>query len=76
MFWSTIALTRATSPLTTTFLYVPRAAFLLPIMANFRMPSFAWIGYGMCWACCAWFLKGQEEGGEIVSGIEMILRYK
>jgi len=61
VFFSTIALTRATSPLTTTFLFIPRAAFLLPIMQGFKMPSFAWIGMGMCWASCAWFLKSRRK---------------
>ncbi|TVY24719.1 GDP-fucose transporter [Lachnellula hyalina] len=63
VFFSTIALTRATSPLTSTFLFIPRAAFLLPIMAGFKMPSYAWIGIGMCWASCAWFLLGRRRGG-------------
>jgi hypothetical protein len=45
VFWCTIALTRATSPLTTTFLFIPRAAFLLPIMANWKMPAYSWIGH-------------------------------
>ena len=61
VFWSTIALTRATSPLTTSFLFVPRAAFLLPIMAGFRMPAYAWVGIGICWASCAWFLRGRRK---------------
>lgn len=63
VFFSTIALTRATSPLTSTFLFIPRAAFLLPIMAGFKMPSYAWIGIGMCWASCVWFLLGRRRGG-------------
>jgi hypothetical protein len=63
VFFSTIALTRATSPLTSTFLFVPRAAFLLPIMAGFKMPSYAWIGIGMCWASCGWFLLGRRREG-------------
>ena len=69
VFWSTIALTRATSPFTTTFLFVPRAAFLLPIMQGFRMPSFAWIGMGMCWASCAWFLKARRKEGRQFRGL-------
>ncbi|KAH8590608.1 hypothetical protein B0O99DRAFT_301851 [Bisporella sp. PMI_857] len=68
-FWSTIALTRATSPLTTTFLFIPRAAFLLPIMQGFKMPSFAWIGFGMCWASCAWFLKARRKEGRQFKGL-------
>jgi hypothetical protein len=65
-FWSTIALTRATSPLSTTFLFVPRAAFLSPIMAGFKLPAFAWIGIGMCWSCCGWFLTGRRREGRPV----------
>ncbi|KAH7346201.1 hypothetical protein BKA65DRAFT_272816 [Rhexocercosporidium sp. MPI-PUGE-AT-0058] len=63
VFWSTMALTRATSPLTSTFLFVPRAAFILPIMAGWRMPAYSWIGIGMCWASCAWFLVGRRKEG-------------
>lgn len=63
VFWSTIALTRATSPLTATFLFVPRNAFLLPIMAGWKMPSYAWIGIGMSWASCGWFLMGRRREG-------------
>ncbi|QSZ36227.1 hypothetical protein DSL72_007353 [Monilinia vaccinii-corymbosi] len=63
VFWCTVALTRATSPLTTSFLFVPRAAFLLPIMAGFKMPAYSWIGFGMCWASCAWFLMGRIREG-------------
>lgn len=61
VFWATMSLTRATSPLTTAFLFVPRAAFLLPIMARFRMPAYAWIGLVMCWASCAWFLVTRRK---------------
>ncbi|KAF4624257.1 hypothetical protein G7Y89_g13913 [Cudoniella acicularis] len=63
VFYSTIALTRATSPLTTSFLFIPRAAFLLPIMSGFKMPNYAWVGIGMCWASCAWFVLGRRREG-------------
>jgi len=63
VFWATMALTRATSPLTTAFLFVPGAAFLLPFMASFRMPAYAWIGLVMCWASCAWFLVTRRKEG-------------
>jgi hypothetical protein len=69
VFWSTIALTRATSPLTTSFLFVPRAAFLLPIMQGFKMPSFAWIGMGMCWVSCAWFVRARRKEGRMFRGL-------
>ncbi|KAE9380870.1 hypothetical protein N431DRAFT_323518 [Stipitochalara longipes BDJ] len=63
VFWGTVALTRATSPLTTAFLFVPRAAFLLPIMARFKMSSYAWIGIALCWASCALFAFGRRKDG-------------
>lgn len=65
VFWCTIVLTRATSPLTTNFLFVARAAFLLPIMAGWKMPAYSWIGFVMCWASCAWFLKCRRKGGSL-----------
>lgn len=55
VFWATIALTRATSPLIVAFLFIPRAAFLLPIISDRRMPTYSWIGVCMCWASCLWF---------------------
>lgn len=63
VFFATMALTRATSPLTATFLFIPRAAFLLPIMAGWKMPAYSWIGIGMCWASCAWFLRCRIKEG-------------
>jgi len=63
VFWSTVALTRATSPLTTAFLFVPRAAFLLPVMARFSMSAYAWIGIALCWASCVMFALGRRKGG-------------
>jgi hypothetical protein len=63
VFWATMALTRATSPLTTAFLFVPRAAFLLPVMARFRMPAYAWVGILLSWMSCAWFLMARRRDG-------------
>ncbi|KAI6247842.1 GDP-fucose transporter 1 [Erysiphe necator] len=54
VFWATIALTRATSPFTVTSLFIPRAAFLLPIISGWQMPTHSWVGLVMCWACCLW----------------------
>jgi hypothetical protein len=69
VFWATIALTRATSPLTTTFLFIPRAAFLLPIMAGFKMPPHSWVGIGMCWASCALFWRSKMKDGRMLGGL-------
>jgi hypothetical protein len=63
VFWATIVLTRATSPLTTAFLFVPRAAFLLPVMARFRIPAYAWVGIVVSWISCAWFLIARRRDG-------------
>jgi hypothetical protein len=63
VFWATMALTRATSPLTTAFLFVPRAAFLLPVMARFKMSPYAWVGIVMCWVSCTWFLMTRRKDG-------------
>jgi hypothetical protein len=61
-------LTRATSPLTVSFLNVPRAAFLLPIMSGWKMSNYAWIGIGICWASCAWFLRARWKNGGRMGG--------
>ncbi|PQE30292.1 gdp-fucose transporter protein [Rutstroemia sp. NJR-2017a WRK4] len=67
VFWSTVALTRATSPLTTSFLFIPRAAFLLPIMAGLKkMPAYSLIAIGMCWASCAWFMMSRRKEGRAI----------
>ncbi|KAL3421752.1 hypothetical protein PVAG01_05908 [Phlyctema vagabunda] len=63
VFFGTVLLTKATSPLTTTFLFVPRAAFMLPIMAGFKMPTYSWVGILMCWASSAWFMAGRRKEG-------------
>lgn len=65
VFWSTMALTRATSPLTTTFLFIPRAAFLMPIMNGWKMPAYSWVGFVMCWASCAWFMRARRKEGRV-----------
>ncbi|EPQ65515.1 Bgt-3057 [Blumeria graminis f. sp. tritici] len=64
VFWATVALTRATSPLTVVFLSIPRAAFLLPIISGWKMPVYSWIGIGMCWASCAWFWMARKREGK------------
>ncbi|RFU30212.1 hypothetical protein B7463_g6137, partial [Scytalidium lignicola] len=61
VFLGTVVLTKATSPLTTSFLFIPRAAFLLPILV--KTPVYSWIGLGMCWASCAWYMQTQRREG-------------
>ncbi|RKF77169.1 putative gdp-fucose transporter protein [Golovinomyces cichoracearum] len=64
VFWSTIALTRATSPLTVAFLFIPRAVFLSPIMLGWHLPLHSWIGVVMCWASSLWFLIAKRREGK------------
>lgn len=64
VFFSTIMLTKATSPFTATFLFVPKAAFMLPILNKFKMPAYSWVGIGLCWLSCAWFLLGKRREGQ------------
>ncbi|KAH8816029.1 hypothetical protein F5884DRAFT_667214 [Xylogone sp. PMI_703] len=61
VFLGTVVLTKTTSPLTTTFLFIPRAAFLLPILV--KTPVYSWVGLAMCWASCVWYMHGQRKEG-------------
>jgi hypothetical protein len=66
VFLGTFMLTRATSPVTTTFIFTLRAAFMLPVMAKFKIPTHSWVGVIICWACCAWFLKVRRKEGRVL----------
>lgn len=69
VFWTTLLLTKATSPLTVTFLFIPRSAVQLMILRrDFMMPVYSWVGVGMCLLASAWFLfvrraEWVERGG-------------
>jgi hypothetical protein len=51
-----VLVVKATSPLTANFLSVPKYAFLLPILASFKLPVHAWVGVVMAFACSGWFV--------------------
>jgi hypothetical protein len=55
VFSSTLVLVKATSPLTTTFVNVPRSAFQLTMLSMFKMPAHSWVGVALCWAASVWF---------------------
>ncbi|KAI9794599.1 MAG: hypothetical protein M1816_004486 [Peltula sp. TS41687] len=65
VFCSTLLLTKATSPLAATFLFVPRSALQLMILSDFKMPVYSWVGVGMCLLASVWFLyvRRVEWGG-------------
>ena len=55
LFFGTVALTRATSPLTTTFLFVFESSLILAIMIGKRLPPRSWAALGFCWMNCVLF---------------------
>ncbi|KFY12382.1 hypothetical protein V492_03919 [Pseudogymnoascus sp. VKM F-4246] len=54
VFTSTVLLVLATSPLTTNFLTIPAYAFLIPVLAKFRMPMYSWVGIALAFASSGW----------------------
>lgn len=63
VFTSTLLLVKATSPLTATFVTVPRSAFQLAVLSHFKMPSHGWIGIILCWISSVWFLVARRDEG-------------
>ena len=58
----TLALVRATSPLTANFIKVPRQAFQLTLLSG-RLPVHAWVGVALCWVGSVWFAVGRRQEG-------------
>jgi hypothetical protein len=63
MFIGTFLLTRATSAVTTNFLFIPRSAFMMSVLKSFRRPMYSWVGIAMCWVSCLWFLYTRRKEG-------------
>jgi hypothetical protein len=63
VFSSTLLLVKATSPLTATFVNIPRSAFQLTMLSMFKMPAHSWIGVLLCWVSSAWFLITRRNEG-------------
>jgi len=63
VFSSTLLLVKATSPLTTTFVSVPRTAFQLAMINLFKIPAPSWVGVVLCWISSVWFLVAKREEG-------------
>lgn len=63
VFTSTLALVRATSPLTMNFLSLPRGAVQITVLNQGKMMPHAWVGVSLCWAGSVWYtLVRREEG--------------
>ena len=56
VFSSFLLLIKATSPLTATFVSIPRSAFQLMVLSRFSMQAHSWVGVSLCWARCVWYL--------------------
>lgn len=71
VFSTTLLLIKATSPLTATFVSVPRSAFQLVVLSKFRMPAHSWVGVSLCLTACFWFLVAKaREGRGRIFGLE------
>jgi hypothetical protein len=63
VFATSLALVRATSPLTMVFIGIPRTALQIVFFSNARMPVHSWVGVALCWAGSAWYaLVRRVEG--------------
>jgi hypothetical protein len=63
VFSGTLLLVKATSPLTTTFVAVPRSAFQLVAISLFKGPAQTWVGVVLCWISSLWFLVARRDEG-------------
>ncbi|KAF2020976.1 hypothetical protein BU24DRAFT_456995 [Aaosphaeria arxii CBS 175.79] len=63
VFVSTLLLVKTTSPLTATFIAVPRSAFQLVMLSMFKMPAQSWVGVVLCWISSLWFLFARRDEG-------------
>jgi hypothetical protein len=70
VFSSTLLLVKATSPLTATFVNVPRTAFQLAMINLGKIPTQSWVGVALCWVSSVWFLMVKRgEGGRSRRGV-------
>lgn len=63
VFVSMLLLVKSTSPLTATFIAVPRGAFQLMMLSMFKMPAHSWVGVILCWISSLWFLVARRDEG-------------
>lgn len=61
VFSSTLVLVRATSPLSATFVNVPRSGVQLMLLSMFKMPAHSWVGVSLCWASSIWYVVSKRR---------------
>lgn len=71
VFSSTLLLTKATSPLTVSFISVPRGAFQIMCLNKFKMPVHSWLGVSFCWVASAWFLVARRDEGRALDRMRL-----
>ncbi|KAH7135759.1 hypothetical protein B0J11DRAFT_479712 [Dendryphion nanum] len=71
VFVSLLLLVKSTSPLTATFLAIPRGAFQLGMLSLFRMPTNSWIGVILCWISSLWFLVARRDEGRTLDRLRI-----
>ncbi|KAL6712154.1 hypothetical protein ACN47E_000031 [Coniothyrium glycines] len=63
VFSGTLLLVKATSPLSATFVSVPRTAFQLAMINLFKISAPSLVGVILCWISSVWFLLAQRNEG-------------
>ncbi|KAL5113671.1 hypothetical protein ACEQ8H_008458 [Pleosporales sp. CAS-2024a] len=64
VFSSTLLMVKCTSPLSTTFVAVPRTAFQFMIINLGKIPAQSWVGVVLCWVSSLWFLVVRRAEGK------------
>jgi hypothetical protein len=71
VFTSTLLLVKATSPLTATFVAVPRSACQLVLVGKFNLPAHGWTGVVLCWISSLWFLVARRNEGRTLDRLRL-----
>nr|POF04602.1 hypothetical protein CFP56_56083 [Quercus suber] len=73
VFSSTLLMVLATSPLSTSFVMVPRSVFQLVVLSRLKLPIHSWVGVSLCWASCISFVvtRRQEAKGRLPRALTM-----
>lgn len=61
VFVSFLLLIKATSPLSATFVSVPRSVFQLGVLNKFHLAAHSWVGAGLCVASCLWYVVVRRQ---------------
>jgi hypothetical protein len=70
-FTSTLLMVKMTSPLSTTFVSVPRTAFQLAVINVFKIPAPSWVGVILCWISSVWFVVARRSEGRMKERLKL-----